>query len=345
MIRAQIGAIAFHLPEKILTNDELALMFPEWPASQIEAKIGIKQRHIAADNETSADLAYKAAEKLFASGKCRPEDIDFILLCTESPDYFLPPSSTLLQARLGIPTTCGALDINLACSGYVYTLSLAKGLIESGSAKNVLLLTAETYSKFMHPRDKSVRTVFGDAAAATWVRAVECEPEDMPFIGPFVFGTDGTGGESLIVKTGAMRQVGSLKDHFDSEPDENGQFPDNFLFMDGPSIFSFTLKTVPSAIKKLLSNSSLQMEDINLFVFHQANSFMLESLRKICRIPLERFVVDFVDKGNTVSSTIPIALSEALRKGVQLSNGPLMLVGFGVGLSWAACIIRLPEEL
>src|SRR5205814_5406449 len=137
--------------------------FPDWPVKKIEAKTGIHERHIAGAEQTSADLGFLAARKLFDSGACKPEGIDYLLFCTQSPDYFLPSTACLLQDRLGIPTTAGALDFNLGCSGYIYGLGLAQGLISSGQASNVLLITAETYSKFIHPRDKSVRTIFGDA--------------------------------------------------------------------------------------------------------------------------------------------------------------------------------------
>ena len=337
MKKAAIQAIEYYLPAKKLTNDELAIAFPEWPAEQIFNKTGIRTRHIAADDETAADLATMAAKQLFEKGKCAPEDIDMLLLCTQAPDFPLPTSACVIQNKLDIPTSAGALDFNLGCSGYVYGLSLAKGLIESGSAQNVLLLTGDTYSKFMHAEDKNVRTIFGDAGTATLIQGVE-SAEDL--IGPFTFGTDGAGADKLIVKVGGARyrdeesysQQGGVKR-------EDG-LSQNALFMDGPSIFSFTLRVVPKMLKALYETSGLTQDDIDLFVFHQANQFMLDNLRRQSKIPEEKFILDLEEIGNTVSSTIPITLANAQRKALLKANQTAMLVGYGVGLSWAACLIK-----
>ena len=197
MKRACIKAIASHFPERQLTNDQLAAELGDWDSQKIYEKTGIVSRHIASEDECASDLAIAAAKKLFASGACSPDDIDFLLFCTQSPDYFLPATACIIQERLGLRTDCGAIDFNQGCSGFVYGLSLTKNLIEGGDARNVLLLTAETYSKLINRRDRSVRTVFGDAAAATLVRGVE---SDEPFLGPFVFGTDGRGAPGQLPK-------------------------------------------------------------------------------------------------------------------------------------------------
>jgi 3-oxoacyl-[acyl-carrier-protein] synthase-3 len=338
-VLAAVRAIEYHLPEGTITNEELSREFPEWSLDKIAAKTGIVQRHVAGPGECASDLAFAAARKLFASGACRPEEIDFLLLCTQSPDYFLPTTACLLQDRLGLPTTAGALDYNLGCSGFVYGLSLAKGLIETGQAANVLLLTAETYSKFLHRHDRSVRALFGDAAAATLVQARADVPSGgLPWIGPFVFGTDGKGCENLIVPAGGMRRPSGCPTPHPAGDKE--RFPDN-LYMNGPEIFTFTLQTVPAAVKALLARAGRTMDDVDRFVFHQANRYMLEHLRNKIRIPEEKFVVALSHCGNTVSSTIPIALAEARRNG-QLPPGTLaMLVGFGVGYSWGATLIRM----
>jgi 3-oxoacyl-[acyl-carrier-protein] synthase III len=327
MKQARITAIDYHLPESILTNDELARRFPEWPAQKILDKTGISERHIATENETATDLAVKAARALFSSSSVEASEVDFVILCTQGPDYFLPASACVVQSELGIPTTAGAIDINQGCSGYVYSLSLAHGLISGGTAQNVLVLTADTYSKYLKPDDKSVLTIFGDGAAATLVQATDEEAPSNPWIGPFELGTDGTGAEKLIVRNGGMRNI------------EIRERPT--LVMDGSSIFSFSLKTVPRLVSVLLEKANLTYDDIDRFVFHQANLFMIETLRRQMKIPQQKFVIDMRHKGNTVSSTIPIALKGVLddRKG----GGPevMLLVGFGVGLSWGAVITRL----
>ena len=201
---ACIKAIGYYLPEKIVTNEELVAEFPEWTVEKIATKVGVNQRHVAKKDETATDLAIKAAEKLFEENPdISRESIDFVLLCTQSPDYFLPSSACIIQDKLGIPITCGAFDFNLGCSGYVYGLAVAKGLIAGGIAKNVLLLTGETYNKYLHPRDKGNRTIFGDAATATVVST-----DGFAEIGNFALGTNGSGANNLILKTGASRKIG-----------------------------------------------------------------------------------------------------------------------------------------
>ncbi len=335
-MHAKLEAIEYYLPETIVSTQQLAAEFPEWSVEKIDDKTGIRERHIAAPGECSSDLAVAAARKLFDSGVCRPEEIDFVLLCTQSPDYFLPTTACLVQDRLGIPTTAGALDFNLGCSGFVYGLGLAEGLIASGQAQKLLLLTAETYSKFLHPRDKSVRTLFGDAAAATLLTA-----GPQPSFGPFVYGTDGAGAPNLIVPAGGMRQPHTAETAIAAEDDsENIRSQDN-LFMAGSEIFTFTLSAVPKSIAALIEKAQLSLDQIDLFVFHQANRFMLEHLRKRLKIPVEKFQVSMSHCGNTVSSTIPIALKEAEREGRLQTGMTVMLVGFGVGYSWGATLLRV----
>lgn len=339
MIRASIRAIEYHLPAGRLTNADLAEQFPEWSVDKIEEKTGIVERRIAAAGECSSDLAVAAARKLFASDAWQAEDIDYLLLCTQSADYFLPTTACLVQDCLGLRKNCGALDFNLGCSGFVYGLGLAKGLIETGQARTVLLIMAETYSKFIHPRDKTVRTLFGDAASATLIQRTETAGAD-EMIGPFVYGTDGSGARNLMVATGGMRQrapLGSAGEEVDE--DGNIRAPD-YLFMNGPEIFSFTLRAVPQSVNALLDRSGKRLDEIDLFVFHQANQYMLEHLRKKLKIPPERFCIAMRNCGNTVSSTIPIALREALDEGRLLPGHLVMLVGFGVGYSWGAAFIR-----
>ncbi|HTS78026.1 MAG TPA: ketoacyl-ACP synthase III [Bryobacteraceae bacterium] len=327
-MRACIRSIEYHLPELVLSSARLAEDFPDWPAEKIEAKTGIRERRIAGEGECSSDLAVAAARKLFAGGACAPETIDYVLLCTQTPDYFLPTTACLVQERLGIPTSAGALDFNLGCSGYVYGLSLAQGLIETGQARHVLLLTAETYSKFIDPRDKNVRTIFGDAAAATLVEGVEDGPPRGPtWIGPFIFGTDGAGAANLRVESGGMRCRGAGSPH---------------LHMNGPKIFEFTLRAVPQCVGELLKKSQKSAGEIDRFIFHQANEFMLDHLRKKIGVPLERFSLAMRHCGNTVSASIPIAMKEDRDAGKFLPSDLAMLVGFGVGYSWAATLVRWP---
>ena len=302
---------SFYLPEVVLTNEKLVEIYPDWTVEKIFAKTGIAARHIVRDGESALDLAEGAAKKLFALYSISPSSVDFLLLCTQSGEYKLPSSACLLQNLLGIPQTAGALAFDHGCSGFIYGLSLAKGLIAGGMAKNVLLVTAETYSKYIAPEDKSTRTIFGDGAAAVLI--------DVPAaakIGAFSFGTDGSGAEKLIVRDGR-------------------------LFMDGPEIFNFTLDIVPRTMEDVLSKNGLSREDIDLYVFHQANKFMLDSIRKINGLPRDKFYINLETTGNTVSSTIPIALKQLEDAGKLRPGMKVMLMGFGVGLSWGATIITI----
>lgn len=333
-MEAYIKAISYYLPEKVVTNEQLVEEFPEWSVEKIAKKVGINERHIAAEDETAGDMAYKAAEKLIQENGIKRDSIDFVLLCTQSPDYFLPSTSCLIQNRLGLPTKCGAFDFNLGCSGYEYGLAVAKGLIVSGVAKNILLLTAETYNKHIHPKDKGNRTIFGDGASASLIST-----EGFAKIGEFVLGSDGSGYDRLIHKTGAMRHYQPLNDFHE---DENGTpLSSDHLYMDGKAIFDFTSDIVPPMIEETLAKHQLTMEDVDLFVFHQANRYMINYLRKLMEIDKDKFYVFMETVGNTVSSTIPIALCEAKKEGKLQGN--VVLAGFGVGLSYGATLLKIEE--
>ncbi|WP_449414154.1 ketoacyl-ACP synthase III [Pandoraea soli] len=334
MTKARVAAIATHLPGEVVSNEDLAAVFPEWTADKILAKTGIAERRVSADDETAADLAAQAAEKLFAAEAIDRSSIDFVLLCTQSPDFILPTTACVLQERLGLRQDIGALDFNLGCSGFVYGLSLAKGLIEAGNARRVLLLTADTYTKLIHPKDKSVRTIFGDGAAATLVEAAD---GDADAIGPFIFGTNGKGAKDLMVKTGGARAERTEASAAEYSDESGNTRTDDHLFMDGGAVMAFTLRAVPDSVRRLLDKANLTIDDIDHVVFHQANAFILETLRKKCQIPEEKFVVHMTHCGNTVSSTIPIALTSLPRRADGRRR--VMVVGFGVGLSWAGTII------
>ncbi|MDR7334703.1 ketoacyl-ACP synthase III [Roseateles asaccharophilus] len=337
-LNATILDIAPYLPAGRLDNGDLEVLYPSWPASKILDKTGIQSRAIAAENETAGDLAFAAAKALFAQGRVAAADVDFVILCTQAPDYVLPTTACVLQHRLGIPTSAGALDVNLGCSGYVYCLSLAKGLIETGAARCVLLLTADTYSKYIHPLDKSVRTLFGDGATAT---AVVGRDTPAPNIGPFVFGTDGAGAEQLIVPAGGFRRPASAETALEEEDASGNVRSADHLYMNGAEVMAFTLREVPRAVDQLLIKADIARDDIDHFVLHQANRFMLEALRKKLKVPEARLPIELETVGNTVSSTIPLTLHAMKRAGDLVEAKRLMLVGFGVGLSWAACILTI----
>lgn len=331
-MKAFVRAIAYHLPECVVTNEELVAEFPEWTVEKIADKVGVKERHVAAENETALDLAQRACEKFFSENEIISKDeIDFIVLCTQSPDYILPTSACILQERLGLKTNIGAFDFNLGCSGYVYGLAIAKGLIIGGIASNVLLVTAETYNKHIHSRDKGNRTIFGDAASATLVST-----NGFAEIGEFSLGTDGRGAKNLIIHTGGAKHP---KKADDLEFDENGNpVSSDWLHMNGSEIFMFTQKAVPKLVKTNLEANHLSLEDIDLVVLHQANSFMLEFLRKKMKIDESKFFINMENIGNTVSNSIPIALKDAQK--TDSLHGNVLISGFGVGYSYGACILK-----
>ena len=332
-MKAVIKDITVHFPCNCLTNEDLFRIFPEKADSEVFQKLGIECRPIASPDECSSDLGVAAAEKLFDKGAVSREEIDFILFCTQTPDYILPTTACVIQDRLGIPKSVGALDFNLGCSGYIYGLSVAKGLVETGAAKNVLLITAETYSKVINPKDWVVRTVFGDAGAATLIRAEDSEEDK---IGPFVFGTDGSGADKLIIPGGGFRQPITSENAEETWEAFGKERLLSQVFMNGKSIYNFAIKTVPRTFRELLEKSQRSSDDYQQFIFHQANSFMLASLRDRLKLAEEKFYINMKEWGNTVSCTIPIALWDCLEKGTLKTGDRVLMLGFGVGLSWGA---------
>ena len=331
---AYIKAISYYLPDRVVTNEDLVKEFPEWDVEKVYSKVGVKERHLAGESETAGDLAEKAARKLFEEYQVSPSDIDFLLLCTQSPDYRLPSTACILQDRLGILTSAGAFDYDLGCSGCIYGMAVAKGLIAAGLASNVLLLTAETYTKYLHPDDKSNRTIFGDGAAACLIS----EEKGLAEIGDFVLGTDGSGADNLIVKTQGARFP--ERTGLSTEDDDGHVNREDYLYMNGSAIFNFTLEKVPPMMKQLLEKSGLGKDDIDYYVFHQANKYMLNTLRKICGISKDKFHIDLEHTGNTVSSTILISLKDSLEQGLICPGMKVMACGFGVGLSYGGTILH-----
>lgn len=330
---AYINSISYYLPEKELSNQDISNQFPEWNVEKISSKTGISKRYISAKDEFASDMAVNAAKLLFEREKINIENIDFLIYCTQSPDYLVPTTACILQDRLGL-NKIGAFDFNLGCSGYIYGLSIAKGLIAANIAENILFITSETYSKYINDKDKSNRTIFGDAASATLITKEKglCE------IGDFELGSDGKGYDNLIVRgSGIKGKVNS--DDAEKTDDFGNTHTDNDLYMNGPEIFNFTGASVPDLIKTYLTKIDLKLDDIDLFVFHQANKFMLNYLRKKTKIPADKFVLEIENSGNTVSSTIPIALYETLKKSKIKTGDKVLLAGFGVGYSWGATLL------
>jgi 3-oxoacyl-[acyl-carrier-protein] synthase III len=329
----RISKIDYYLPERVLTNRQLAQEFPEWDSSKIEEKVGIRERHIVDENQTAVDIAFEVGKKVLMNYD--KNQIDFLILCTQSPDYFLPTSACILQDKLQLRNSIGAFDFNLGCSGYIYGLAIAKGLINSGISRKMLLITSETYSKQINKLDKVNRSIFGDAATATILEYCDSE-----YIHKFDLGTDGKGMNNLIIQNGGLRNK-SFSEDTDSF-DEFGNIRNkNNLYMNGPEIFNFTIETIPRLVQNVLTNNCITIDEVDFIIFHQANKYILDYLRKKLKINEEKFYNNMITTGNTVSSTIPIALKDC-RETNQIKEGDrVMLCGFGVGYSWGAVIINI----
>jgi 3-oxoacyl-[acyl-carrier-protein] synthase III len=328
-----IKSIEYYLPSKVLSNTDLQATFPEWDSKKTEQKIGISQRHVVDSTETALDLGEMAAKQVLK--KYNRADIDFLLFCTQSPDYYLPTTACILQKRLQLNENVGALDFNLGCSGFVYGLCLAKGLIAAGASSNVLLVVAETYSKHIYEKDIANLSIFGDGAAAVLVSKHEHD-----CLGEFVLGTDGSGENNLIVRNGGFRNC-RIPSPVEISSGSSSVYTENHLYMNGPEVFNFTINKIPDLVKRVLAKNSISLLDVDYFVFHQANSFMLEYLRKKIGIPQERFYNNLKYTGNTVSATIPIAIKDCMECGLIKEGHKVMVVGFGVGYSWGATIITI----
>lgn len=336
-----IRAISYYLPEKRLSNEELSALYPTWTADKILKKTGISSRHIANQEECVSDMAERAARRLFSENSISPEEIDYVILVTETPDHQLPPTACLLQERLKIPSDAGALDINLGCSGYIYGLQVARSLVASQEASRVLLLTGEMYSKHIHKMDKSTRTIFGDGATASLITA----GDSVSAIQGIVVGTNGKGYRHLIIPSGGGRLARSEATG-QVFADEDGSIrSQDHLYMNGPEILLFTMKVVPKLVEQVLKKNKLTMGEIDWFVFHQANAFILQELRKKLKISEEKFIIDMEDVGNTVSSTIPLALKRQVDLGRFHRGEQILLAGFGVGLSWGGTVIKMGDCL
>ncbi len=330
----QIKDIEFYLPEKVVTNEELAKLHSTWTAEKIEEKVGVRERRVTTDNETALDLAVKACEKLFL--KYDKNKIDFIILCTKGADYYLPTSACLLQKRVGLSTKVGAFDITLGCASFIYALSVAKGLIYGGIANNVLLVLAETMSKHVYHLDIGNRTIFGDGASV-----VVIEKTTDNYIHEFALGTDGSGKDDAIVKNGAMRNRFNSDAPVIIDEDTGNQITDNHLYMNGPDVFSFTLEAVPNIIKEVLIKNNLTIDEIDYFIFHQSSKYILNFLRKKLRIPKKKFYLNLLKTGNTSSPAISIALKECIEDKIVQAKDKVLLCGFGSGFSWGATIISV----
>ncbi len=334
-MHARIVGIHGYLPERVETNEDLAAENPTWDMERVAGLTGILSRHIAAEDETAADLGFHAATRLLQRQLVAQDEIDYLIVSNQTPDHLLPSDACLLQHRLGLGKHIGAVDCRLGCNGFVCGLQMAKALVETSAARNVLLITAETYSKLIHPQDRTSRGLFGDGAAATLVGRSADDSEGS--IGPFITGTDGSGGKCLTVPSGGFRLPRSEATAIETVDDHGNIRSQDHLQIDGQSMFLFALDNVPKAIAKLLEKSGNSSDNVDWWVYHQANRFMLENLAKCSHIDDQKIVYHLQTLGNTVSSSIPLAISHYVDAGKIESGQRLVLIGFGVGFSWSVC--------
>ena len=320
-MKTTIKKIEYYLPSVIENGQDLLNDNPDWRIEDIQSKTGICQRHIAKE-EDMIEMARLATEKLFDKDLDR-DGVDLLILVTQSPAYPLPPSACILHEKLKLKNSCMAFDVNLGCSGFVYALALCSSLIESGIASSGIVVCSDTYTQYIDASDRTCRPIFSDGAAATLITQSSDEN-----IGPFELGTDGSGAEHLIVK-----------------PNIDDTGPPEKLYMNGSQVFMFTMNRVPKCVEALIKSSAISLNDIDVFVFHQASKLVIENLVRRLELDEEKVFVNYKNVGNTVSASIPIALKQAY-DGKKLHKGDkVMLVGFGVGLSWGSCLMTCDIEV
>jgi len=334
----KIRGLACAVPEN---RQNLLEDVPEFSKEEIEKiskNTGVKSRHIAPDGMCTSDLCCAASEKLFEELDIETKTIDAVILVTQTPDYFLPATSCIIQSRLKLEKTCAAFDVNLGCSGYPYGLWMASSLISSGSARRVLLLVGDTCNKRLSKVDRSTALLFGDAGAATLLEACDASESIS-----FVLGTDGSGYKNLIIPAGSFRNMGCEETRKLKVDEDGNSRSDEHLYMNGAEIFTFTLRVVAPMIKSLLSESGSSIEEIDSFVMHQANRFIVKHLTKKLKLPSHKVPISMECFGNTSSASIPLTMIDSLQDQLKKSSLRLVLAGFGVGYSWAAAELAVKE--
>ena len=315
-----IKCIETALPKNSFKISSLKKKNPTWDIKKIIDKTGIEKIWYTKKNQTALDLGFEASKKVLK--KIDKKTIDTLIYVTQSPEYFLPSSACILQYKLGLNNNVKALDINLGCSGFVYALFVACSLVQNKMSKNILIVCADTYTKYIEDSDRTNKTIFSDGASATLVSRSKKK-----CLGNFLMGTDGSGYKDLIVENGASRT------EFKNDKKVN-------LFMNGAKIFMFTIANIPKNIEKLLTISKIKKKHIKTFFFHQGSKVILNSLKDSLKISNDQLYNNLRFLGNTVSSTIPFSLKQANKEKKIKNNDLLVLSGFGVGLSWGSCIIK-----
>lgn len=333
----KIADVTYYLPERVVTNDELALQYPSWDMERVQNRAGIFSRHIAGSDETALDLAVNATQELFARNPGLQATVDGIIFCTQSGDYVMPPNACVLHRELDLGEEVFAFDTNLGCSGYVYGLAMAQGLVAAGSCKNILLVTSDTYSKFTHPGDRATRTLFGDGAAVSWI----CAADGSVGVIDTLCETSGKGFEKFYIPAGGCRNPKGPETAAVTTDTSGNTRTDESIHMDGMGVLSFVSSRVPAQVKRIAERNQLNLADIDLVIFHQASKLALDALTRALGLREEQVFTNLATVGNTVSASIPIALAQGRTDGRIESGATVLLSGFGVGLSWATALVRL----
>jgi len=335
----RIVGVSSAVPKEFRLIDDDTELFGE-EAIKIGNTIGVRKRHISNGSQCASDLCLAAGKKLLMAIDWDPLSIDVLICVTQTPDYFLPATSCILQHSLGLAKSCAAFDVNLGCSGYVYALWLSSSLIASGSANRVLILTGDTLSKLVSPYDRVTCFLFGDAGTATALEKTDSADKSW-----FELGSDGGGSKNLIVSAGGFRiphTIKTVRRKGDVDGNVRGQ---RDLFMNGSEVFSFVLREVPPLFNSILRASGWTVDQVDTFIIHQANLFILQYLAKRLKIPTEKIPLTLDKFGNTSNASIPLTITNHyLGKKIE-SNLKIVLLGFGVGYSWGAAAITLGKNI
>lgn len=318
-----IAGVVSCLPARQVSNAHFEDQFGEAAVKDVVKMIGVENRYWTDESTSTRDLCAKAAKHLLQQLDWEPTSVDALIFVSQTPDFRLPASACALQADLALAPTCIAFDINLGCSGYPYALWLGMTMVQTGTARRVLLAVGDTISKIVDPKDRSTALLFGDAGTVTALEAAEGKQAT------FVMGTDGRGASNLIVPRGGFKDYSLCGDARLADKTAD------CLYMDGGEIFNFTLKAVPALISETISASGFAHDDHDGFLLHQANMFMLKHLAKKSKIPIEKAPININQYGNTSCASIPLLMTTSLKDRLSSESMRLGLFGFGVGYSWA----------
>jgi 3-oxoacyl-[acyl-carrier-protein] synthase-3 len=333
-----ISALSAAVPRTVIKNYEYTKHFPADEVKEVVDKIGIFERRFADENTCSSDLCFAAAEKLIADNNIDRSEIDLLIFISQTPDYRMPATSVILQHRLGLPTGAMAFDLNLGCSAFIYGLSVAFGLMQQPGIRKALILDGETRSKVYSPKDRRTGFIFGDAGVAALIEKNEKYTETY-----FSFNSDGSREDLIKIKNGGYRFPTTVESLTEKTVDEYGNIrSDDQGYMNGSEVFNFVISEIPKDVKLIFDYSKIEKDNIDFFVFHQANSFINNYLAKKLKLDASKIPSTIEKFGNTSSVSVPLTIVSELKDKIADTN-QLFLSAFGVGMTWASSIIKLTD--